>query len=178
MWKCPKCGEQHEETFEVCWNCGTAIDGTEDPEFRAAEERPASARETVVREPDEAVSPEGFSEPSERSAPASRIIITTTSTVEGRRIARYCGLVSGQAVVRANALRHFLASFGDFGTGRSAAHESELRTARDAALAQIEQEAIDLGASAIVGVDLDYETIGTDETMLLVSVSGTAVALQ
>ena len=178
MWECTKCGEQHEETFEVCWKCGTAVDGTEDPTFRPTEENSEATSEAEANEPDEKMSPPGFGEPVEPPTADYRLVITTTSAVEGRRITRYCGLVSGQAIVRAGPLRHFLASFADLGTGRSTAHESELRTARDVALEQIQQEALDLGASAIVGVDLDYETIGDEETMLMVSISGTAVVLE
>jgi uncharacterized protein YbjQ (UPF0145 family) len=177
MWECAKCGERHEETFEVCWNCGTAIDGTEDPSFRRADGGLPVEGATDSNEVPPTVAA-GFSEPIHGQAAAGQPIVTTTSAVEGRRITRYCGLVFGQAVVRAGALRHFLASFSDLGTGRSSAHENELSLARDAAVAQLEASATNLGANAVVGVDLDYETIGEQDPMLMVTVSGTAVVIE
>jgi uncharacterized protein YbjQ (UPF0145 family) len=177
MWQCTKCGEQHENSFEVCWNCGTAADGTEDPTFRRADGGSTLARAVEPEEPPDD-RPEGFSDPADRPTAGDHIIITTTDTVASRRILGYCGLVSGQAIVRANALRHFVASFADLGTGRSSAHETELRAARDAAVAQLEEEALARGANAIVGVDLDYQFLGEHEPMLLVSASGTAVVLE
>jgi uncharacterized protein YbjQ (UPF0145 family) len=175
MWECTKCGERHEDSFDVCWNCGTASDGTEDPSFQLADSglTVAPSAEHGVDGP-----ADGFFDSAERVSDRGSVIITTTPAVEGRRIIHYCGLVSGQAVLRANALRHFFAGLTDLGTGRSSAHENELRTARDAALAQLEDEARARGANAIVGVDLDYQFLGENEPMLLVSATGTAVVLE
>jgi uncharacterized protein YbjQ (UPF0145 family) len=178
MWECTKCGERHEDSFEVCWNCGTALDGTEDPNFRRADGGPIAAPAETPEEPIAEQPHRGFSDPAARTIARDQVIITTTPAVEGRRIVSYCGLVSGQAIVRANALRHFLASFSDLGTGRSSAHETELRSARDAAVSQLEEEAHARGANAIIGVDLDYQFLGENDPMLLVSASGTAVVLE
>lgn len=104
------------------------------------------------------------------------MIITTTPDVEGKRIAEYLGVVTGEAVLGANVIRDLMATARDIFGGRSGAYEEELRKARTAALAEMEQEAQQLNASAIVGVDIDYESIRG--TMLMVSVSGTAVRLE
>jgi uncharacterized protein YbjQ (UPF0145 family) len=171
MWNCPKCGERHEDSFEICWNCGTAQDGTEDPGFERAEAEGVHAVETTE------VGPAGFSDPADRGA-SERMVVTTTPGVEGRRIIRYCGLVAGETILQPNSFRHFLASLADIGGERSTARESELRTARQLALNQMEQAALELGANAIVGVDLDYQTVGEHGAMLMVSVSGTAVLVE
>ena len=105
------------------------------------------------------------------------MIIVTTPSLEGRRITRYCGLVSGEAILGANIFRDFFAGIRDIVGGRSAAYEEELRKAKAIAMEEMEAEAAALGANAIVGVDLDYETIamGQGGGMLMVSASGTAV---
>ena len=106
------------------------------------------------------------------------MIVTTTPSVEGRRIKQYLGVVTGEAILGANVFKDIFAGIRDIIGGRSASYERELRKARDIALAEIQQAAEDLGANAIVGVDLDYETVGGQGSMLMVNVSGTAVVLE
>jgi uncharacterized protein YbjQ (UPF0145 family) len=106
------------------------------------------------------------------------MIITTTPSIEGKRITAYLGLVDGEAILGANIFADMFAGLRDIIGGRSGAYEKELRNAKEIALREMEEEARSLGADAIVGVDLDYETIGTDRGgMLMVAVSGTAVKL-
>ena len=105
------------------------------------------------------------------------MIITTTQNVEGRRIVEYRGIVTGEAILGANVFRDLFAGIRDIVGGRSGAYEAALREARDTALAEMEREASRLGADAIVGIDLDYEVVGKDSGMLMVSASGTAVRL-
>jgi len=102
------------------------------------------------------------------------MIVTTTQSVEGRRITAYHGIVTGEAILGANIFRDLFAGIRDIVGGRSAAYEQELGRARQVALAEMEAEAAARGAHAVVGVDLDYEVINN---MLMVSASGTAVAL-
>lgn len=177
MWNCPKCSERHEDSFEVCWNCGTAQDGTDDPEFQRAEESPASSTEQQHDVESADVVPAGFTDPSDHRAATEPMVVTTTPGIEGRRIIRYCGLVAGETILQPNSFRNLLASVADIVGQRSTARENELRTARQMALAQMEQAALDLGANAIVGVDLDYQTVGDQGAMLMVSISGTAVVV-
>lgn len=108
------------------------------------------------------------------------MLITTTPHIEGRKITRYLGLVSGEAILGANIFRDFFASIRDIVGGRSAAYEGELRKAKEIALKEMADQAQALGGNAVVGVDLDYETIqvGPGGGMLMVSASGTAVALE
>ena len=103
------------------------------------------------------------------------MIVTTTQSIEGRRITDYRGIVVGEAIMGANIFRDFFAQITDVVGGRSGAYESKLQDARDTALNELEQRAAALGATAVVGVDLDYEVVG--ESMLMVSASGTAVVL-
>lgn len=103
--------------------------------------------------------------------------ITTTPTIEGRSIRQYHGIVTGEAILGANIFRDFFAGIRDIVGGRSASYEKELRRAREVAFAEMEQVAVERGANAIVGVDIDYETVGAQGSMLMVSVSGTAVTL-
>ena len=105
------------------------------------------------------------------------MLITTTPTLEGRQVSSYLGLVSGEAILGANIFKDFFASIRDIVGGRSAAYEEELQKAKDIALDEMTQQAADLGANAVVGVDLDYETIGIGNggNMLMVAASGTAV---
>lgn len=104
------------------------------------------------------------------------MIITTTPSVEGRPITQYLGIVMGETILGANIVRDFMASITDIVGGRSAAYEQSLREAREIAMKELEAEAASRGADAVVGVDVDYETIGQG-SMLMVSVSGTAVRL-
>jgi uncharacterized protein YbjQ (UPF0145 family) len=105
------------------------------------------------------------------------MLITTTPTIQGAEITSYYGIVTGEAILGANIFKDFFAGIRDIVGGRSAAYEEELRRARDTAIDEMAMEAEALGANAVVGVDLDYETIqvGRGGTMLMVSASGTAV---
>lgn len=106
------------------------------------------------------------------------MIITTTPSVEGRRIKKYCGIVTGEAIVGANIFKDFFAGIRDIVGGRSAAYEGELKKARQIALTELEEAAQNAGANAIVGVDLDYEVLGQSGGMLMVNASGTAVLVE
>jgi uncharacterized protein YbjQ (UPF0145 family) len=105
------------------------------------------------------------------------MILTTTPQVEGKRIIHYCGIVTGEAIVGANIFKDFFAGIRDIVGGRSGAYEAELKKAREIAFLEIEESARSVGANAVVGVDLDYEVVGQSGSMLMVSVSGTAVVL-
>jgi uncharacterized protein YbjQ (UPF0145 family) len=105
------------------------------------------------------------------------MLITTTPTIEGKRILEYRGIVTGEAIMGANVFRDLLAGVRDIVGGRSAAYEKELRRARETALAELAANAQQLGATAVVGVDLDYEVLGQNNGMLMVSVSGTGVII-
>ena len=104
--------------------------------------------------------------------------MTTTPTVEGRRIVTYYGVVTGETIIGANVMRDFLADIRDFFGGRSGAYEEVLREAKDTALEEMSREAQRLGANAVVGIDLDYETVGGSGSMLMVTCSGTAVRIE
>lgn len=108
------------------------------------------------------------------------MIVVTTPSLEGRRITRYIGLVSGEAILGANIFRDLFAGIRDIVGGRSAAYEQELRKAKQLALDEMQDQAQHLGGNAVVGVDLDYETItmGSGGGMLMVSASGTAVVVE
>ncbi|MGL4439938.1 MAG: heavy metal-binding domain-containing protein [Bosea sp. (in: a-proteobacteria)] len=106
------------------------------------------------------------------------MITTTTNSVEGKRIVHYHGIVTGQTIMGANIFRDIFASIRDIVGGRAGSYEKVLRDARDAALAELEAEARLRGANAIIGVDLDYGALGSGESMLMVSVSGTAVTVE
>lgn len=106
------------------------------------------------------------------------MILTTTPSVEGKRIKQYLGVVNGEAIVGANVFRDLFASIRDIVGGRSAAYEKELTTAREIAFGELQEKAGQLGANAVVGIDLDYEVLGGSGSMLMVSISGTAVRLE
>jgi uncharacterized protein YbjQ (UPF0145 family) len=106
------------------------------------------------------------------------MLVTTTPTVDGHRIREYLGVVCGEAVLGANVFRDFFAGIRDIVGGRSAAYEKELRKARQIALDELTEAAHELGANAVVGVDIDYETLGQANGMFMVSVSGTAVVVE
>ena len=107
----------------------------------------------------------------------SAVIVTTTPAVEGRHITSYQGIVTGEAIMGANIFKDLFAGIRDIVGGRSATYERELRRARDIAIAEMQAAATEKGANAVVGVDLDYETVGTNGSMLMVTVSGTAVVV-
>lgn len=104
--------------------------------------------------------------------------VTTTPSVEGRRITRYCGIVAGEAILGANLFKDLFAGIRDLVGGRSATYERELQRAREIAMTELQQRAVELGANAVVGVDLDYEVLGQGNGMLMVSASGTAVVVE
>ena len=105
------------------------------------------------------------------------MILTTTSSIEGQKITQYHGVVTGEAILGANMFRDLFAGIRDIVGGRSGAYEKELRKAREIAFQEIQQAATDLGANAVVGIDIDYEVVGEKGGMLMVSVSGTAVSV-
>lgn len=105
------------------------------------------------------------------------MIVTTTAAVDGKRIVEYKGIVFGEVVSGVNVLKDFTAGMRNFFGGRSASYEDELMHAREEALREMEERAAQRGANAIVGVDVDYEVLGSDNGMLMVTVSGTAVVV-
>jgi len=105
------------------------------------------------------------------------VTLTTTQTVEGRQVTEYLGVIAGEAILGANIFKDLFAGIRDIVGGRSGAYEQELRKAREIAMEEIASVATQLGADAVVGIDLDYETVGQGGSMLMVTVSGTAVKL-
>ena len=106
------------------------------------------------------------------------MIITTTNNVEGHPVEAYLGIVSGEAILGANMFKDLFAGIRDIVGGRSGAYEEELRRAKTIALQEMQHNAQVLGANAILAVDLDYETVGSQGSMLMVTASGTAVVLE
>ena len=106
------------------------------------------------------------------------MIHSTTPMIQGREILSYHGVVTGEAILGANVFKDIFASIRDIVGGRSAAYEEELRKAREIAFEEMTRQAEEMGANAIVGIDVDYETVGAQGGMLMVAVSGTAVTLQ
>ena len=106
------------------------------------------------------------------------MIFTTTNGVEGREVDRYLGVVFGDAVLGVNFFKDILGGLRDIVGGRSGTYERELGSARDTALANLSQQAAAVGADAVVGIDIDYEVLGSNNGMLMVSASGTAVVLK
>lgn len=106
------------------------------------------------------------------------MLVTTTPTIEGKRIVRYAGIVSGEAILGANLVRDLFATVRDIVGGRSAAYERVLGQAREMALSEMRAQAQERGANAVVGVDLDYEVLGQQNGMLMVTASGTAVVAE
>ena len=103
------------------------------------------------------------------------MILTTTPTIEGRPVKQYLGIETGETIIGANAIKDFMASLTDFFGGRSTTYEQVLIEGKETALREIQDRAAQLGANAIVGIDLDYETVGANGGMLMVTASGTAV---
>ena len=103
------------------------------------------------------------------------MLLTTTTTVEGRPVSRYLGVVTGEAIIGANVFRDLFASVRDIVGGRSATYERALGEAREVAMKEMQERASALGANGVIGIDLDYEVLGQNNGMLMVSVSGTAV---
>jgi uncharacterized protein YbjQ (UPF0145 family) len=106
------------------------------------------------------------------------MIITTTPNIEGKRITRYIGLVSGEAIIGANIVKDFFAGIRDIVGGRSGAYEESLREAKEIALREMQENAARAGANAILGIDIDYETLGSGGSMLMVTACGTAVVIE
>ena len=103
------------------------------------------------------------------------MLVTTTSVLDGHKVKTYHGIVSGEAILGANVFKDLFAGIRDIVGGRSAAYEKELRTAKATAMEEMIEQAKDYGANAVIGVDLDYETVGTNGSMLMVVATGTAV---
>lgn len=106
------------------------------------------------------------------------MLLTTTPQVEGRPIEQYLGIVTGETIIGANFMRDIFASVRDFFGGRSGSYEEVLRKAKETAMQEMQEAAQRMGANAIVGIDLDYETVGANGSMLMVTCSGTAVRLK
>lgn len=106
------------------------------------------------------------------------MLTTTTPNIEGKRIVKYYGIVSGETIIGANFVRDIFASVRDFIGGRSGSYEEVLRKAKATALKEMEDEALRMGANAVIGVELDYAAIGSNGSMLMVTASGTAVVFE
>ena len=106
------------------------------------------------------------------------MLVTTTSSLQDKRIIRYLGIVSGETIIGANVFRDFFAGIRDIVGGRSGSYEEVLRQAKDTALKEMQQQAMAMGANAVIGVDLDYETVGSNGSMVMVTASGTAVVVE
>jgi len=105
------------------------------------------------------------------------MIVTTTNNIEGKKVVKYLGIVSGEAIIGANIVKDFFAGIRDIVGGRSGSYEEGLREAKDIALREMQEQALRIGANAILAVDLDYEALGSNG-MVMVSSSGTAVVLE
>jgi uncharacterized protein YbjQ (UPF0145 family) len=103
------------------------------------------------------------------------MILSTTSVIEGRPVSRYLGVVNGEAIIGANIFRDLFAAVRDIVGGRSATYERALDEARKVAMSEMEQRATEMGANAVIAIDIDYEVLGQNNGMLMVAVSGTAV---
>ena len=106
------------------------------------------------------------------------MLVTTTHTIEGRRSSAYKGLVAGEAILGANLFRDLFASIRDIVGGRAGAYEKVLNDARETAIAEMTDKATALGANAVIGVDIDYETVGQNGSMLMVTAAVTAVFVE
>lgn len=105
------------------------------------------------------------------------MILSTTPTIEGHQILEYKGIVTGETIIGANFMKDLFAGIRDIIGGRSNSYEKVLRKAKDTAMAEMEERASAVGANAVVGIDIDYETVGQSGSMLMVAVSGTAVVI-
>ena len=106
------------------------------------------------------------------------MIVTTTSYIEGKKVEEYKGIVFGEVITGVNVLKDFAAGMRNFFGGRSQSYENELTAAREEALREMEEKAAQKGANAVIGVDIDYEVLGADNGMLMVTASGTAVVVR
>ena len=107
----------------------------------------------------------------------NNMIITTTPQIEGHPVKEYKGVVTGETIIGANFVKDFFASIRDVIGGRSGSYEKVLREAKETSLQEMAKRAQELGANAMVGVDIDYETVGANSSMLMVATSGTAVVI-
>ena len=105
------------------------------------------------------------------------MILTTTNTIEGHTVKEYKGIVTGETIIGANALKDFMAGLTDFFGGRSTTYEKVLIEGKDTALRELQERAAQMGANAVIGIDLDYETVAPNGGMLMVTASGTAVVI-
>ena len=112
-----------------------------------------------------------------KRATSNKMTLTTTPQIEGRPIREYKGVVTGETIIGANAFKDFFAGIRDIVGGRSGSYEKVLRQAKDTSMREMTERAEALGANAIVGIDIDYETIGETNSMLMVATSGTAVVI-
>ena len=103
------------------------------------------------------------------------MLLTTTNTIEGRQITQYYGIVSGETIIGANMFKNFFAGIRDIVGGRAGSYESVLREAKEIAMKEMSEQAKSMGANAVIGIDLDYETVGANGSMLMVTAAGTAV---
>lgn len=106
------------------------------------------------------------------------MLVTTTHTIEGKKIVKYIGLVTGETIIGANIFKDLFAGLRDIVGGRSGSYEQVLREGKNTAVSEMQQYAAAMGANAVIGVDLDYETVGSGGSMLMVTASGTAVVLE
>lgn len=106
------------------------------------------------------------------------MLVTTTNNIEGRRIVAYKGLVAGEAILGANLFRDLFASIRDIVGGRAGSYERVLNDARETAIAELTDKAAALGCNAVIGIDIDYETVGQNGSMLMVTAAGTAVVIE
>jgi uncharacterized protein YbjQ (UPF0145 family) len=106
------------------------------------------------------------------------MVLTTTPTIEGKKIVEYKGVVCGEVITGVNFVKDFMANIRDFVGGRSQGYEEELINARNNAMRELKTRALEKGANAVVGIDIDYEVLGSSGSMLMVSVSGTAVIVE
>jgi uncharacterized protein YbjQ (UPF0145 family) len=150
-WKCHTCGESHEDQFDSCWKCGIEREGNGAvPDFEIQESRSFTA--------------------------GPKLPCSTTPEIPGRKIKSSRGIVCGEAIMGASFLRDMAAGITNIVGGRSDAYETTLREGRETALQEMMDEARELGGNAVIGVDVDYETVGNN--MLMVSATGTAVILE
>ena len=106
------------------------------------------------------------------------MLLTTTTNIQGREITQYFGIVSGETIIGANLFKDFFAGIRDIVGGRASSYESVLREAKESALQEMSDQAARMGANAVIGIDLDYETVGANGSMLMVTAAGTAVRYQ
>lgn len=106
------------------------------------------------------------------------MLLTTTPNIQGKEITQYFGIVSGETIIGANLFKDFFAGIRDIVGGRSSSYESVLREAKESALREMSDQAARMGANAVIGIDLDYETVGANGSMLMVTAAGTAVRYQ